>query len=257
MKCHDILEKLDEMYPVSKAEDWDNSGFLVGDKDQEVKKILVALDADDFVVEEAVRLGADMIVTHHPMIFTSVKSVTSETFTGRRIIKMIKNGIAYYACHTNYDILTMADLNAEMLGFTDTEPLEVTDAAIPEGIGKVGNIDKCSALEFARKVKEVFELEDLRVYGDLNKTVSRAAICSGSGKSMISLALKAGAEVYITGDIDHHSGIDAAASGLIVMDAGHYGTEHCFMDEMAGKLKEMFPDAEVVKAGQPRPYTLI
>lgn len=258
MKCIDVLKILEKLYPVEKAEEWDNSGFLVGDSSGEVKKILVALDADDSVVEEAVKTGADMIITHHPMIFTSVSSVTSGTFTGRRIIKMIKNGIAYAACHTNYDKLTMADMNAEMLGLGNCTVLDVTDGTVPDGFGRVGEPEEeCTAAEFAMRVKKAFELEDLRCYGDLGITVRKAAVCGGSGKSMVDKAIKAGAQVLVTGDIDHHTGLDAAAAGLVVMDAGHYGTEHCFVKDMSEILRKQLPGVEVIESSQKAPYVVL
>ena len=118
MKCKEIIKKIEEKYPVSFAEEWDNPGLLVGDPEKEVKKVFLALDVTDESLEEAVKTDADMIITHHPLIFSGIKKVTEDNFIGRRIIGLIKNDISYYAMHTNFDVLGMADLGADYLELT-------------------------------------------------------------------------------------------------------------------------------------------
>ena len=108
MKANEIIEKIEEKYPVSFAENWDNSGFLVGDREWEVKKIFLALDVTDETLNRAIAAGADMMITHHPLIFSGMKQVTAGDFIGRRILKLIENHICYYAVHTNFDVLGMA-----------------------------------------------------------------------------------------------------------------------------------------------------
>lgn len=256
MNCSDIIRKIEEDFPLTSAEDWDNSGFLAGRRDRDVKKIMVALDANDEVIEKAVQAKADLLITHHPMIFGSIKSVTTDTFIGNRIITLIENGISYYAMHTNYDVCAMADLNADMLGLTETEVLAYTGE--DEGLGRVGTLkEPMNYYDFAAFVKKVFELPDVRCYGDGNAEIRTAAICSGSGKSLIGDALASGADVFVTGDIDYHTGTDAWAKGLRIIDAGHYGTEHCFENDMQKRLMKMFPELEVVRAQQTAPYKLI
>ena len=126
MKCKEIIAKIEETYPKERAESWDNPGLLVGDEEQEVKKVFLALDVTDETLEAAVQAGADLMITHHPLIFFGMKQVTAQDFIGRRIIKLIQNGISYYAMHTNFDILGMAELSADYLCLSEREILKVT-----------------------------------------------------------------------------------------------------------------------------------
>ena len=115
MKVKELTDWLGGNFPAAVAEDWDNVGLLTGDDESEVKHVFLALDLTETVLDEAIRAGADMIVTHHPMIFSGIKKINNYSFTGRKIISLVRHGISYYAMHTNYDILGMADLSAGYL----------------------------------------------------------------------------------------------------------------------------------------------
>lgn len=247
---------LEKLAPVSMACQWDNPGLLAGRGGKEVKKVLIALDATDEVVDMAVEEQVDLLLTHHPLIFREMKKVNDQDFIGRRLIRLIQADISYYAMHTNFDMAPgcMADLAAEKLGLLKTRPLEIAGEmdGISYGIGKVGNLaGELTLRKLADKVKEEFGLGTVTVYGGrlADQSVRRIAVCPGSGKGMAEAAKEAGAQVLITGDIGHHDGIDATANGLIVMDAGHYGLEHMFVDFMeiycADKID---PDVKIWKA---------
>ena len=256
MKCKEIIESLEQKYAPDFAESWDNVGLLVGDKEKEVHKIFLALDVTDESLEMAIKEQADMIITHHPLIFSAMKKVTTDNFIGRRIIKMIQHDISYYAMHTNFDVKGMAQLNQECLGLAECEVLEET--APGEGIGRVGVLDAPMDLKtFAEKVRNDFEIPDVRMYGDPAKSVCRVAVSSGSGKSMIRGAIAKGADVIVTGDVDYHSAIDAVAQGIAVIDAGHYGTEYGFIAYMKQELEAMFPELEVGSARVHHPYEVV
>ena len=260
MKVKELTDWLDSRYPAGMAEHWDNVGLLVGDDEAEVHHVFLALDLTEGTLEEAVSAGADMIVTHHPMIFDGQKKINNHSFTGRRILKLIRNNIQYYAMHTNYDVLGMAELSADYLKLTEREVLAVTAQTEhgEEGFGRVGNLPHEMTLrECGKFVKDALALNDVKVYGDLDKIVQKAAICTGSGKSMIPDVLAKGAEVYVTGDIDHHTGIDAVASGMTIVDAGHYGTEYIFMNAMQKVLGENFPTLRVTCAKVKSPYMIL
>ena len=126
MKCSEIIEKLQQLAPESCACDWDNPGLLAGRSDKEVRRIYIALDATDAVVEDAIQWGADMLITHHPLIFKAIKKVNDGDFITRRLVKLIQADISYYAMHTNFDAAPgcMADLAAERLGLSECEPLD-------------------------------------------------------------------------------------------------------------------------------------
>ena len=176
------------------------------------------------------------------------------------ILALIRKGIVYYAMHTNYDVLGMADLSADYTKMHNTAVLSVTEERDGEaqGFGRVGDLSQEMTLrEYAKLVKESLKLNDVKVYGDLDSKVKRAAVCTGSGKSMIKDAIKAGADVYVTGDIDHHTGIDTVAQGLALIDAGHYGTEYVFMDAMKREMAQEFPELKISCAEVKSPYTIL
>lgn len=245
MKCREIIEQLNKLAPETIACSWDNPGLLAGRFEKEVKKIYLALDADDPVIEEAVKAGADMLITHHPLIFKSLKQINDGDFIGRRIIRLIQADISCYAMHTNFDSAPgcMADLAAKKIGLTGAEVLEKEGEweGTAYGIGKTGHLAVPMTLsELAEQVKERFSLPFVTVYGDLEskKKLSFCAVSPGSGRSMVSSALQAGVQVLITGDIGHHEGIDSVAGGMAVIDAGHYGLEHIFAEFIEEYLRE-------------------
>ena len=260
MECKKVIELLEKQSPKSYACDWDNVGLLVGREDKEIQKIYIALDATDEAIEEAIANGADMLLTHHPMIFKGMKRVTQEDFIGRRIIRLIQNDMVYYAMHTNFDVMGMADLAADYLGISDTRVLEITSVSETgeEGIGRYGSLKKeMTVREGCEEVKQAFSLENVKVFGDLERKVKTAAISPGSGKSVISNALQAGVDVLITGDIDHHEGIDAVAQNMTVIDAGHYGVEHIFIPYMEQYLKREAKELEIAVQPLTFPFQII
>ena len=265
MRCNDIIRQLNNLAPESYACEWDNPGLLAGRTDKEVRKVLVALDATDEVVSQAVGEQIHMVITHHPLIFGGIKKINNQDFLGRRLISMIQADISYYAMHTNYDAAPgcMADLAAGRLDLTGRQPLEVTGEkdGVSFGIGKTGYLPEAMLLpELAGLVKERFGLPFVTVYGteQIQEPVRRIAISPGSGKSMISNALQAGVQVLVTGDIGHHEGIDAAASKMAIIDAGHYGLEYIFIEQLAGYLEQVFPgELEVVRAEPAFPAAII
>ena len=241
MKVKELTAWLENKYPAKAAEHWDNVGLLVGDDEAEVSHVFLALDLTEETLEEAIQAGADMIITHHPMIFSGIKKINNHDFTGRRIMRLIQNHISYYAMHTNYDVLGMADLSADYLKLEEREVLSMTEETRDrcEGLGRVGMLPKQMSLrECGEFVKAALSLNDVKIYGDLD-------------------VLAKGADVYVTGDIDHHTGIDAVASGLAIIDAGHYGTEYIFMDAMKKKLGENFPELPTTCAKVKSPYTIL
>lgn len=256
MRCQDILDKIEARYPRKYACDWDNVGLLAGSREREVDTVYIALDATDEVVDAASECGAQLLLTHHPMIFGGLKSVTTDDYVGERLIRLIRNDISYYAMHTNYDVMGMAELAADMLDLKDRKVLEeVLDG---EGIGRVGDLPRSMTLEeCANFVKGSFGLPNVKIFGEPEKQVQRAAICPGSGKSEAKPALSMGAEVYITGDIDHHTGIDMADCGMAIIDAGHYGVEHIYIADMEHFLKENCPELRVYTAPVKQPFQVL
>lgn len=260
MLCKEIIQVIEAAYPREAALDFDNVGLLAGRSEKEVNRVYIALDATDAVIDCAVRAGADMLITHHPLIFSPLKKVTDENFISRRIVKLIQNDISYYAMHTNYDVLGMAELSEKILGIRDTEVLDITreNGDIPEGIGRIGSLEQPVTLEeCCVYIKHKLNLGSLKVFGDMDAKVSRLAISPGSGKSVIGAAIAKGADVLVTGDIGHHEGLDAVEQGLSVIDAGHYGTEYIFIDDMKRFLEDKLPVLQVTVAPVIHPFQVI
>ena len=244
MKCSNILDNLLKVMPKELAMSWDNVGLLAGSSEKEVKNIVVCLDLSEKLIEKAISFKADLIVSHHPLIFSPIKNVTDKTSVGKRLVSLIKNDISYIALHTNYDIAAgcMSDLVAERIGLFG-EPLEKTESVedIDVGIGKVGDLEKPLKIsEIAELVKERFNLPHLRVFdGGEDRLISRIAISPGSGKGMYKAAYEKRASLLISGDISHHDAVDALELGVATIDAGHYGLEHIFIADMAQRLRDM------------------
>lgn len=260
MRCSDVMKILETLSPPSFAEGWDNVGLLVGRKDKTVHKVMLALDATDDVIEQAVLLQIDMLITHHPLLFSGIKKVTEDDFIGRRLIKLIKNDICYYAMHTNFDVMGMADAAADAMKLVDCQVLEVTyeDEIAKEGIGRIGRLQRAMSVEeCAVLCKEVFDISSIRVYGDKDILVETVAIVPGSGKDYIETAMMKEADVYITGDIGHHHGLDAMEQGLVIMDAGHYGIEKIFVPYMEEFFENQMPGLSVYKANESAPFYVL
>ena len=291
MKCQDLIRLLSRQFPESLACSWDNVGLLAGNAEQEIHTIYIALDATDGVIEAAANAHADLLLTHHPLIFKGIKQVNSENFIGRRILELIRHDIAYYAMHTNFDVAAMADLAAERLELSEVAVLQETgmlpemavsfyaagqtrasgnqencrsaaaklcqggSGSIAVGIGKIGMLPGPMPLkDCAELTKKAFDLDKVKVFGDLDMQVHCAAVCPGSGKSVIEDALRKGAQVLITGDIDHHEGIDAVARGMAVIDAGHYGLEQIFIPYMKQYLEAQLPELTVIAQAPQPPF---
>ena len=260
MRCEEVIAKLEELAPLLFAESWDNPGLLAGRKNKEIKTILIALDATSEVIEEAIRCKADLLLTHHPLIFKGLKRVNTDDYVGRRIFRLIQNDICYYAMHTNFDVMGMADATADELGLKNREVLKITfeDDIAKEGYGRCGRLPEIMTLrECAEYVKQKFGIEYVRVFGDLDMEVETAAIMPGSGKSMIGDAVSKGIDVMITGDIDHHDGMDAWERRMAVIDAGHFGLEQIFVPYLKEYLNRETTGMEILCSKPSCPFVTV
>ncbi len=251
MKCQEIIKILETLSPIEYACDWDNVGLLVGRKDKEVKKIVIALDASEEVISTAVKEQADLLITHHPMIFSSIKKVNGEHFTTAKVLTLAEYGICYYAMHTNFDTVGgMAELAAseQYLNLSDTSPIE-TDRCSDAGMGRYGRLPKpMTAEQVAEYVKKRFDLPYVLLYqrsDEKENVYDHIAVMPGSGKSEIARVKEKGYSLYLTGDIGHHDGLDAMDMGLSVIDATHYGLEHIFIPYLYDYLKTMLKDEKL------------
>ena len=240
MKVRDIIAVIEEFAPLSIQEGWDNSGLCVGSPDDEVTSALFALDCTEELVDEAVACGADMIITHHPLIFSGLKKISPDDQVGAAVIKAIKNGIAIYAAHTNADkvIAGVSGAMAAKLGLADVRIL--SEDGEGTGLGVVGDLPRSlTADEAVALVKEKFGLKMLKASRPLETRISRVAMCGGSGSSLIGAARRSGAQLYISGDISYHNFF--APEGFMIMDIGHYESEIEIVNILFSLIKKNFP----------------
>ena len=241
MKASEVIKRYETYCPQEFSMEGDSRGLQIGTLDKDIQKVMVALDIREDTVAEAIEKGVDLIIVKHAPIFRPIKDLVASRPQNQIYIDLIKHDIAVYVSHTNIDIVEngLNDWFCQLLDIKDTTFLQETG---PErGIGRIGNIKPQTFEEFASHVKEVFGLDCLRmVYykeTDLQKTISRVAICGGSGQSFYSDALAKGAHVYITGDIYYHTAQDMLSDSLLALDPGHY-IEVLFVEKIAAFLNE-------------------
>ena len=251
MKNKDIIEILEQLAPKSLACEWDNTGLQVGSPEDEFTGVYVALDAVPETVEAAIKAGCSLLVTHHPLLFSPVSNITDDTVNGRMILSMIRAGLSCYSMHTSYDktVGGMADAAAKRINMTDCRPLEEAQED-GSGIGRAGLLcfnNRVTVRDMAKIVRDAFGLSTAAIYTkNENAPVCRAAILPGSGTAEWALALGAGADVYITGDMNYHTAMDAVNAGLAVIDAGHDGIEHIFIEEIAELLSNNIHNNDLI-----------
>lgn len=256
MILEDIINFLEIRFPKEQKEEWDNVGLMTGDNTREINKVLVCLDVTSDTVTEAKDFGADLIISHHPLIFSPVKNVVEDNGIGSTLIQLIKNNISVYSMHTNFDKADggMNDLLAEKLGlvnvrkYTDAE-LVGSDGKVVDNIGRVGSLELPMTLDdFADFVKASLDCRAMKIFGDGEESVRKVALCTGSGGSMMTAAYNSGADVYLTADLGHHHAQEASETGLNLIDAGHFETENIICDFLYDLLSIEFPDLLIKKS---------
>ncbi len=249
----EIYKYLDTKAPFSIQLDFDNAGFLVGRGDRQVRRLLVSLDITEDVVREAAEIGAELIVSHHPVIFHPVKALNDGDPTGRKLLALIENQISAICAHTNLDAVAggVNDALARQLGLLDVRQLhqDGTDGrGAPYGIGRVGSLaTEMSISDFAAFVKEQLGSRGVR-FVDGGKPVCRVAVGGGSCSGMMGDALALGCDTFVTADVKYDGFLNAKALGLNLIDAGHFPTENVICPVLIQWLKEGFSDMEVLSS---------
>ena len=229
-----VLEWVNEIAPFEKAESWDNVGLLCGSRNNEAKGILCALDLTEETLDEALSLNCNLIVTHHPILFSGRKNMCEDSAEGKLICRMVRANMNMIAAHTNYDAAPggVNDCLANALGIRSAVPVE-GDA---DGLLRIGDIEPMTLKAFADFAANALG-DVVRVYGDRNKVIRKAAVCGGAGGPYAKLALQAGADAYLTGEMRYHDSVDLAAEGLCTLHAGHDATERIAIKPMADGLQ--------------------
>ena len=245
----DILKMVETLAPRYMKMDWDNVGLLCGSKKTSVTKVLVALDPFEGVCQEAAQWGAELIVTHHPLIFHPLKAVTDETEAGRCVQLLCAKGISAINAHTNLDCAPEG-VNfrlAQMLGLSEIEviaPNGSDEQGRPWGLLRSGTVEEQPLETFLATVKNQLGCEGLR-YTDAGKPVHKVAVGGGSCGSELMEAVKAGCDTFVTADIKYNGFFDAQALGINLIDAGHFQTENPVVALLAEKIAAAFPEVQV------------
>ncbi len=237
-RIQDIFQELCRIAPLDLQLDFDNAGFQIGHADREVRRVLLSLDVTDEVAEEAHALGAELIISHHPLIFTPLKSVCDTDAAQRRVLYLIENRIGLISMHTNLDIAE-GGVNDVLIRLLGAEPEQTLDA---EGCGRIGALPEPVPLDaFLKRCREMLGCEGLR-YCPGAASVSRLAVMGGAGAGSLEDAAAKGCDTFLTSDVKYHQFQRAAELGLTLIDADHFCTENPIIPELARRLSARFPD---------------
>lgn len=273
LTVEDVVNVIEKAVPPTLQEEWDNSGLLIGFENNEVKKILTCLELDKNVLEEAKAVGADMIVTHHPLIFSGIKVLNDSDYKASMIMDIITGGISVYSCHTPFDKIKGGnnDIIMKRMGLLHVKNLVGEDVASASkmierhdeaDIGRMGEFKEPmtykQVIELAAERLEM-SISQLHAVGSLDTEIKKVGVCTGAGADLAHMAASCGCQLFITGDVKYHEAQDAVQAGLCVLDAGHYGTEKFFAEEMQTLLDKKLDGAAEVAASKVSidPFTVL
>ena len=246
MRIADVIRCLEEVAPPQLQESYDNSGLIVGNAAAEVNGVLVCLDSTPEVVSEAVETGCNLIVAHHPIIFSGLKHLTGRTYVERTVIDAIKNDVAIYAIHTNLDNVLHRGVNskiADRLGLSECRILSPKSEDEPGiGSGLVGKLSQpMIESDFLAHLKRSMRVEVIRHTRSLGRMVDTVAVCGGSGSFLLDNAKAAGAQVFVTADFKYHQFFDAE-DDIVIADIGHYESEQFTVELICEIISDYFPN---------------
>ncbi|HIT52461.1 MAG TPA: Nif3-like dinuclear metal center hexameric protein [Candidatus Fimivicinus intestinavium] len=244
----DIYDYLHEIAPFDRQESWDNSGLLVGGAAQQVDTVAVALDITPEAIRLAQRAGAQLFVSHHPVIFHAQKRF----FAQEPAYLLARAGMSAICAHTSFDVAQggVNDVLAGELGLREVEPIPSQEGA---PLLRIGLVEPMDAPTLAALVSRRLHAAVRMAAPDLPKTITRVAVCGGAGADLAAQALHAGADAYVTGDASHHEFLDAIQMGLPLLAAGHYETENPAADMLARRLAGRFPGLHIARIPQGNP----
>jgi len=244
-----VCDFLESFAPSSLAEDWDNVGLLVGDRERTVERIMTCLTVTPESAAEACTERVDLIVTHHPLPFRPLKRLTTDSTTGRMLLDLIRDSIAIYSPHTAFDSAG-AGINqrlAEGLGLTNITPLvpsEVESESL--GAGRFGRLSKDSTVsEIAETLKAFLRVDGLHCVGSSDSTIRKVAVACGSAGQFLEPARRNGCDLLVTGETNFHTCLEAAATGVALLLPGHYASERFAVEHLAEIISTEFDGAAV------------
>lgn len=241
IKIKDFINVMEKAAPNNLKESYDNVGLMIGDRNEEVKGILVALDATLEVIEEAKAKDANLILTHHPILYLKPSTITMDTLQGEKIIRLIRENINVYACHTNLDVVEggLTDKALELLGFPKGKIMDINPVNPSAGVGRIVKLEEEMTLkEVCSLVRSKLSIPYMRVAGDPYKKIKTIAVLNGSGEDLMKKAYKMGADLFITGDTTYHYVSDYKEMGMAVVDIGHFSFEWPLFKGVVTKVEQ-------------------
>jgi dinuclear metal center YbgI/SA1388 family protein len=258
----EVAFALDQRYPPAWAEDWDRVGLVLGEPSARVDTVLCVVDCVPETVAQALEIGAQMIVAHHPLLLRGVSSVAPTTYQGRIVHDLIKRDVALFVAHTNADVATpgVSDALAARLGLRELRPLRPLADDPTRGFGRVGTLPTPLTLEeltefAARSLPPT--VWGVRAAGDPRRVIETVAVCGGSGQEFLADAARVGADAYLTADLRHHPASETvAAGGPALLDAAHWATERPWLDDVVEHLRTSVGVTAVVSEVDTDPWTV-
>lgn len=263
MKLRNIIEQINKKYPENIQYSWDNSGLNIGNLESEINNIMLTLEITSETVEEAIDKNIDLIISHHPFMFSKVNQILNQDLKGNLIYKLIKNDINVYCMHTSYDVAEngLNDYFVKLMGYKADEildPVGVTefcDASTKTtvtkeyGLGRIVRLENdLRALDFLQNLKASLRVENIRLVGDPMATIESFAVVTGSGAEYFQMCKEKNVDLLITGDMKYHQAIDSKELGVMVADFGHFGTEDIFAESIIDFIKSISEDIKVSKS---------
>lgn len=248
IRITDVCEYLESVAPLHYQENYDNAGLLTGNPQDEVTGALICIDTTEKVIDEAIDLKYNLIIAHHPLIFTGLKQLTGKTWIERTVIKAIRHGIAIYAIHTNLDNIVPDGVNhmiarkLALLNLKILQPRPDLSESVTVGAGIVGDLKHgVNIYAFLDELKRVFGCKHIRHTELVWEQVSRIAVCGGSGSFLLPMAIAEGSDIFITADIKYHQFFDTE-NKIIIADIGHFESEQFTMELLMELLSDKFPN---------------
>lgn len=237
----EIMTYLERLAPPALAEDYDNVGLLIGDEHAEVTKVLISLDTDESVAREAAELGAQLVLSHHPLIFRPAKNIIKQSGFGRTVYTLIQNNISLYAMHTNFDSVSGGLGDYFLAQICPQKAFGCMEGEFPNGIGRIAELkDNIPLAVLLEKIKQNFGMEQIRYVGSENTPVRKIAVCNGGGADFTDTAAQMGADVYISGDFKYHHARFAYENRLCLVEIPHYEAEIIFSRYLRERLNKEF-----------------
>ncbi len=243
MIVQDITSYIESIAPLNLQESYDNAGLIVGSPEMELKSVLLCLDSTESIVEEAIEKGCNLIIAHHPIVFSGLKQLNGKNYIERTVINAIKNDIAIYASHTNLDNVFegVSRKIAEKIGLANCKILSPSTENEQIGSGMVGYLPEAmNSKDFLKTLKSTMNTQSIKHTRIVKDTIKKVAVCGGAGSFLLDKAIREEADVFITGDFKYHQFFDADGK-IIIADIGHYESEQYTMELLHDLLTKKFP----------------